>query len=346
MNKYYKRINEIDKILNSLGDYVFRSLGLKNVLSLNANIGYRYDRYLNVRQATINSVDEFKSLWYAGLKNEIIFKPLRKQTSEKYNFCLSLLEALKKDFSVFQYVELYLERSFLKNYREYSRVKPILSEILWIGDNSNVVGLPITPRFQNYNWENDKSEVRKAAYEYWTIGHILRSGLVYPYKDKQILFSSVINYLNFFVDFIKSQSSNSIYENQIAEMYHQYVLQHDFNTQIQIPLLIPQFRYGGLDKNHKYRVDFMIINPFTQKKYGIEISPYSTHKEKNQYIRDAEKMNCFVSKYDMCFLEFTDKNLADIESVFNEISKYLCPNKLDKVLYETSIRELLSIEIS
>jgi hypothetical protein len=77
------------------------------------------------------------------------------------------LDVFKNNQVVRKYVELYLERSFLKNYHEYSRVKPIIDEILWIGDNSRTLGIPITPTFYNGKWNNDKSEVRKLDCDNW-----------------------------------------------------------------------------------------------------------------------------------------------------------------------------------
>jgi len=347
MPKFYERINELNSNLYQMRDYIVLKLCLDNVLSLNANIGYRYNSYINVKQDTIKTVDEFKGLWYEGFKKEVLASQAipEEKRHNKHNFCLRLLKAFKEDIGVRQYVEFYLERSFLKNYLEYSRVKPPLNEILWIGDNSNILGIPIVPILRNGNWENDKSEVRKLNCEYWSIGHVLKSGLVYPFENKTEHFYSVDEYLDFFKIFVNSQSSVSMYENKIAAKYCEFVKQKDFDAQKLIPLLIPQFRYGGTEKKHKYRIDFMIVNPFTQKKYAIEISPYSTHNKKQQFIRDSEKINSFVAKYDMTFLEFTDNHLKSINSLFDCISIYLQPEKLSKVLYETSIRELLNINL-
>jgi hypothetical protein len=41
--------------------------------------------------------------------------------------------------------------------------------------------------------------------------------------------------------------------------------------------MIPQFRYGGLENKHMYRLDFTIIDPYTLAKIGIEISPWESH---------------------------------------------------------------------
>lgn len=49
----------------------------------------------------------------------------------------------------------------------------------------------ITPRFKNGNWENDVSEIRHFRQDYFTIGHILETGLVIPYLNIEIYHKSV-----------------------------------------------------------------------------------------------------------------------------------------------------------
>lgn len=51
------------------------------------------------------------------------------------------------------------------------------------------------------------------------------------------------------------------------------------DNQLDIPLLIPELRYGGLAAKHEYRLDFTIVNPHTLSKVGFELSPWSTHGE-------------------------------------------------------------------
>jgi hypothetical protein len=71
MKVFEKRISELSNDLFQIQDYVISRLSLDNLYSLNANIGYRYNHYHNVRQATIKTVDEFKSLWYQGFIKEL-----------------------------------------------------------------------------------------------------------------------------------------------------------------------------------------------------------------------------------------------------------------------------------
>ena len=82
------------------------------------------------------------------------------------------------------------------------------------------------------------------------------------------------------------RQTRSPYEMEIAKKYCELVLSS--KQPYEIPLLIPELRYGGLQTQHRYRLDFTIINPYTLQKQGFEFSPWSTHgylsrtKEKNQ----------------------------------------------------------------
>ena len=51
------------------------------------------------------------------------------------------------------------------------------------------------------------------------------------------------------------------YEMEIAKKYCELVLSS--KQPYEIPLLIPELRYGGLQTQHRYRLDFTIINPYT-----------------------------------------------------------------------------------
>jgi hypothetical protein len=69
---------------------------------------------------------------------------------------------------------------------------------LWIGQEHANYGLAVTPRFANGEWENDKSEIRAFNHGYWTIGHVMETGLIIPGRDKIFRFNDVDQYLLFF----------------------------------------------------------------------------------------------------------------------------------------------------
>src|SRR5438874_16975 len=96
-----------------------------------------------------------------------------------------------------------LERSYLNHFDELSKHRPsIEGSELWIGQKNANYGIFVTPRFAKGQWENDKSEIRALKVPYFTIGHILETGLVIPGKDKRITFPDVEHYLTFFQETI------------------------------------------------------------------------------------------------------------------------------------------------
>jgi hypothetical protein len=90
--------------------------------------------------------------------------------------------------------------------------------------------------------------------------------------------------------------------------------------------LIPEFRYEGKEREHRYRLDFCIIDPFTMQKVGYELSPWSTHgylsklkgltqKEindmaKDNFEREMTKHRSFFSKDGIYALIYTDTQLS------------------------------------
>ena len=79
------------------------------------------------------------------------------------------------------------------------KMRPQVQEAeVWIGENNADYGLLVSPRFANGQWENDKSEIRHFQKRYFSIGHVLATGLVIPGKDAKITFNNVEEYLTFF----------------------------------------------------------------------------------------------------------------------------------------------------
>jgi hypothetical protein len=113
-----------------------------------------------------------------------------------------------------------------------------------------------------------------------------------------------------------------------------------------VPLLIPAFRYEGVDAKHRYRLDFCIIDPFTMQKIGYELSPWSTHgylsklkgltqaeineMAKDNFEREMTKHRSFFKKHGIYALIYTDAQLKDMAGIFEEIKQYLEP--VDKVV--------------
>lgn len=359
MEQQYQKIDELDQKIRSLRNSVLEATGFDAVGVLNVYISGKLQDYLDVLHKTYKNSDEFIAAWFQGFKEDIesIMPVKEDQRKEKDLRRLKLFDAMKANPDVIEFVKLTLERSFLRKYEKYSRRKPPKSDILWIGDNNRILGIGIVikpdryPIYEGTNftgkyrieWGNDRSETFKLAANYWTIGHILISEII-DYSNNEIIhFITVKEYLDFFLDFVEKQNSYSIFETQIARCYCEYV--NKCSNPLDVPLLIPQFRYGGLEHKHKYRLDFMIIDPFTHTKYGIEISPYSTHGQKDVYQHDIDKQNDFVSQYNIVPIKYADHHLQDVKSLFEEcIVPYLNPKDMSGKSADDAITNLLLLQ--
>lgn len=149
-------------------------------------------------------------------------------------------------------------------------------------------------------------------------------------------FATIDDYLSFFQK-VLVRPSGSAYEKQIASLYAEYVKAYDKPEEV--PLLIPELRYNGKEKKHRFRLDFCIINPITLNKVGIELSPWSTHgkltgtknktqkeineEAKSNFEKEAEKHRSYFQKHAISTLIYTDGPLADIPTLFDEIKNYL-----------------------
>ena len=102
-------------------------------------------------------------------------------------------------------------------------------------------GIFITPRFNQdkTQWENDGSEIKYFPRLYWTIGHILYTGLMIPNREERLSFGSAEEYLAFFLN-VLVRASGSEYEYKLAELYRNYVLRLD--NKEDVPLLIPELK--------------------------------------------------------------------------------------------------------
>jgi len=351
-----KRDAEITKKLETLWPTVSADTGITNQQSFNALIGGKAATFIDLKNAVIKSSDEYISLYLAGFKKA---REIDGWTAGGTSFSAETLDknfvTLTRSKAVKEYFLLFLQRSFLRHYDELIRERPLASDAeIWIGQNNSDYGILITPRYRNGEWENDQSEIRHFPNLYWTIGHVLSSGLVVQGDAKPLNFKTVEDYLDFFMK-VLVRPSGSKYEREIAQRYCDYV-----GAQAKpedVPLLIPELRYNGKDKKHKYRLDFCIIDPVTLKKVGIELSPWSTHgllkgtagktqKQINEealanFEKEASKMREYFQKHRITTLIYTDTQLSDIDSVFDQISVHLQGNNKISQLEFDLIQEFL-----
>jgi hypothetical protein len=309
-----------------------------SLLSFHAQMGSRNSLYFDgVRTKFIDSED-FIAQWLCGL-----VKNVKRQIDEGtfgkgwYKGADYYLIQYLKDLSIREYVFIFLTRNFYRNFKERMRNKPDENLwSLWFGNGNLVWGLVIEPVLRDGCWTNDKSEMRRASYNYWTIGHIISTGLIDPTSDSPIRFRNPEDFLGFYKSVI-IRTSNSQYEKEIADIYIEYLKRSDNLNQE--PFLIPEFRYAGKEVKHVYRLDYTILNPYVMKMTGFEISPASTHislertKDKTQkslnselsqqWSKEMTKRNSYFSKYGISTVTFTDTDLGDVKQCFQTIEVFL-----------------------
>ena len=302
---------------------VLSETGIDKESSLNAIIGGKSAHFIDLHHEVILSPDQYATLYMRGFLEQISPPDARFPNSHRRNF-----EMMKASKAAQEYFMLFLKRSYLRHFEELSKVRPHLTESeVWIGQNKADYGLLITPRFVKGAWENDRSEIRHFPKLYWTIGHVLEAGLVVQGDPDRIKFVDVDQYLTFFKNTLV-RASGSPYERAIAATYVEFV--RAAKDPESVPLLIPEFRYGGKDREHRYRLDFCIIDPFTMQKVGYELSPWSTHgylsklkgltqkdineMAKDNFEREMTKHRSFFSKHGIYALIYTDTQLSDIKN--------------------------------
>ncbi|KAA2235898.1 topoisomerase II [Salinarimonas soli] len=318
---------------------VLAETGLASESSLNAKIGGKAAEFIDLHHDVILSPDQYVTLYMKGFKNAMSPPESKFKNTHRENFEIFRLSPAAQEYFI-----LFLKRSYLNHFTELSRVRPDLSQSeIWIGQNKADYGLLITPRFVNGAWQNDRSEIRHFPKLYWTVGHVLQSGLVVQGDPDKIEFPDVKSYLTFFKNSLV-RASGSPYEKAIAQSYVDFV--NAASDPESVPLLIPEYRYEGAASKHKYRLDFCIIDPFTMQKVGYELSPWSTHgylskiggltqakineMAKDNFEKEMNKHRSFFKKHGIYALIYTDSQLANISEVFDDMKQYLEP--VDKVV--------------
>lgn len=329
-----RMIEAIKVKLRELLPDVLKEANLESEQSLNAILGSKNDEFFDLKNEVIHSQEQFVTRWLEQLKKSALQDGIMAH--------MSIWDRLKKHPNFREYTILFLKRSYLKHFDELSKHRPTVEEAeIWIGQQNANYGLLVTPRFKDGKWENDKSEIRAFREPYWTMSHVMETGLVIPYKEHRFMFSDIDQYLLFFQDTLV-RNSGSKYEYEVAGHYREYVRSQPEPNYV--PLLIPEFRYAGLTAKHVYRLDFLVINPYTLDKVGFELSPWSTHgylaktggltqKKINElasdnFSKEMKKHRSYFKEHDVVCLIYTDEQLQDTEKLFQEeIRPYLRPER-------------------
>ena len=350
-----KEIGVLSEQIKALLPDILELTGYRNEQALNATYGGKYADFIDLKNAVIDTPQQFRTLYFKGfLKTLEELSPWKKESSRYYKAFVHY----RDNELVREWLNLFLERTYLRKFDELSKVRPTVEEsVMWIGQENASYGILVTPRFRNGQWENDKSEIRRFKKTYWTIGHILETGLVIPGEEDVIEFVDVEKYLSFFKNTLV-RNSGSKHELELAAKYCEFVRQHDDPENV--PLLIPEFRYGGLDKKHKYRLDFTVINPYNMSKVGFELSPWSTHgaltgtkgklqKQINEealanFEKEMKKLKSYFRTFGISILVFTDSDLAKPDELFESIKEYLSVESNPKQLEFHAMDDLLNFE--
>jgi hypothetical protein len=326
-------ISEIkDKLRANVSD-VLTETGYASEQSLNAFIGSKAGDFIELKTEVIRSPEEYISKWLSGMQ-EAISAGQGGRYQRMNDF---LKNPAHPKFR--KYCELFLRRSYLNHYEELSKTRPHEEDAYyWFGVNDAHYGLFITPRYitSTGEWENDVSEIRAFDKTYWTIGHILKTGICIPNDPNRYFFSRVDDYLSFFLAQVRL--TKSPYQIEFARLYIDFV--KNSTTPERVPLLIPEIRFDGHGRKHTYRLDFLIVNPYTLDKIGIEFSPWSTHGQlsgkhktlielndeaKGNFEKEIKKLKAYFNKFGIFTMVYTDEDLKDVPSIFNQIKPYLNP---------------------
>lgn len=329
-------IRKMDADLRAMLPQVLAETGIPSEASLNATIGGKAAQFIDLHNEVILSPEQYVQLYMRGFQRAMSPLDSLRPDANRRNF-----EKFRASKQAQAYFLLFLKRSYLKHFAELSRRRPPLEECeVWVGQNRASYGLLVTPTFRDdrSEWCNDRSEIRHFPKLYWTIGHVLRTGLVVPDDPDRIMFGSLEDYLAFFKN-VLVRASGSPYERGIAERYVSFVRQA-VDPQ-RVPLLIPEFRYGGAAVSHRYRLDFCIIDPFTMQKVGFELSPWSTHGQlkgltgltqaeinelaRGNFEREMGKHKDFFREHGVFALIYTDRDLQDLDAVFEDMKQFLEP---------------------
>jgi hypothetical protein len=310
--------------------------------SLHGTIGSKNRQYADVVNNQFSDPKEFIAYWLKGFLDYV------------GDYRYSPLRNLLKDDEFRNYTFTFLERNFYRNLIARTRFKPDDSLwSIWFGGGTLTWGLVIAPVLRGGIWTNDVSEIRRADYMYWTIGHVMATGLIDPESSTPVRFGSVDELMTFYRSILK-RVSNSDYEQEFCDLYIDYISKSP--NKMEEPFLIPEFRYAGLERKHEHRLDFTILNPHTRDLIGIELSPNSTHmavkgiKEKLQktvneelsekWGKEMKKRNDYFSSFGITTLTFTDTNLKDTTNCFEEIKKYLSARPTESINLNNELERL------
>lgn len=289
----------------------------KLVQSFEAKIGCRAEAYAEIKSRSYSSVVAYREAWFRGLVNG---------GEDKFR------DMLKNDI-LREYTILFIERSYVKKPKKYSRIKLEKGDReIYLGDNKSVIGVFIAPRCSNFTgmkWCSYDLKGLKTKYDYLTLGQLKKEGYLKGNIEKEDEFEAKLIKVNtikdielFYSNFMRSGSP---FEREFIDCYLKYIKEQ--TNWEQVPLLLPEVRWNKTSVYHKYRADYLIINYYTGKRLAIELSPNSTHlcggNIKEEWIKENDKRNSYFFKYNVPTVTFTNAYLKNIQECFDMVKDML-----------------------
>jgi len=345
---------ELTKEIRSRQKYILEKLRIRlgeesySFQRFNGLFGGKNNTYVDSVRTQFSDFNDFYSQWLKGLIDQYeerrIWGPQKNHNAQ-----------LLKDPETESFVRLFLERNFYRNLKERTRLKP--NEQLWsIWFGYKVIfGLLIAPKYIGDQWIIDKSEIRRAEYDYWTIGHIFHEGLIDNDRSKKLRIKNLEDFESIYLSILKKLSSSK-YEKEVYDRYIEYLYKSK-NLESE-PFLIPEVRYAGLEHKHKYRLDFTILNPHAYQYTGFEISPSSSHmsikgykskqKEVNEELsekwhKEMAKRNDYFESFGITTVTFTEQMLEDFDLCWNKIEEKLSARSSKKTSVFDQINRIKDI---
>ncbi len=302
------------------------------IKSLEAKIGSKSNELAKIESRQFFSASEYRDAWISGL--------LRSSNME--------LKSIMRNETIRQYIVLFLERSYVKNPEQYTKLKlEDCDRELYLGDNENVIGVFVAPRNElltNYEWKSYLLKGLKVKYTYLTLGQLKEEGYLkgkivegQTYNANLIKVRSFNDIVEFYENF---KRSGSPFERLFVDKYIDYVNgQKDWTK---VPILLPEVRWDKKAVCHRYRADYLIINYYTGDRL-VELSPDSTHlihkEAKQDWKKENDKRNSYFFKYKVPTVTYTNSYLEDMNECFTKISA-LFERPIKKLEYEELIKEL------
>jgi hypothetical protein len=315
--------------------------GPSSVHQMHAHIGRNNNIFVDSVRMQFQSPSDFIALWVIGLTRTLEEKRAtilrRREHGDYKKRTEQIIPEMLQDPILQEYIYIFLERNFYRNFDARVRAKPD-DELwqVWFGEGNLVWGLLIAPARRSGEWTNDKSQMRRESYTYWTIGHVLATGLIAPDCEDPVQFKDLHAFLTFY-ETVLARVSRSPYERDISALYINYVKTR--TDPRGIPLLIPELRFAGKETKHIHRLDFSILNAHTMEMTGFELSPASTHMAidgitsktqkalneelQKKWAKETAKRNDYFSKYGITTITFADAELKDLNKCWEQIRAVL-----------------------